>query len=75
MFVNEIFNILKENNIKTLIQIKENKDVIFEIIKSLKNVDPIVREMLFELLKVLNKTNFEIPLFRGIYEELFSRNK
>ena len=63
IFVENIFSILEENNIKTLIEIKKHKNLIFKIIKSSKDLDPIVKEMFVELLKIINETNKEYYLF------------
>ena len=51
-FVNSVFIILEENNIESLIQLKQNINLVFKIIKSSKNMDPIVKEMLNDLIIV-----------------------
>ena len=61
-FVESIFDILKKHKIETLLQFNENYKLIFEILKSSKNVDPTIKEMGMELLKVISKTNLEYPL-------------
>ena len=63
LFVKEFFNILKENGIKDIMEIKIKKELIINIVKQSKELNPLVREMAIELFKVLGKTNFEYPLF------------
>lgn len=62
MFVEDVFNILRENNINTLLQFKENYKLIKSVLKSSKNINPLVKEMGLELIKVISKTNLEYPL-------------
>ena len=62
MFVESIFDILKKHKIETLLQFNENYKLIFEVLKSSKNVDPTTKEMGMELLKVISKTSLEYPL-------------
>lgn len=59
LFVENIFKILEENNITTLIQLKQNKKLIFEILKSTKNINDVVKNMIKELFIIVNKTNLE----------------
>lgn len=63
IFIDCLFEVLEKNNIKTLIDIKKNKNLIFKIMKSSKDLNPIVKEMFIELLKVINETNKEYYLF------------
>ena len=62
LFVKSMFDILRENKIETLLQFKDNYKLIQKVIKSSKNIDPIVKEMGMELIKVIAKTNLEYPL-------------
>ena len=55
--------ILEENNIQSLIQLKQNINLIFKILKSSKNMDPIVIEMLNDFFKVLKDLNKEYKWF------------
>lgn len=61
--INSIFKILEENNIESLIQLKKELKLIFKIIKSSKDIDPIVKEMVVDLFQVLNETNKEYAWF------------
>ena len=63
LFVKEVFKIFYENNLKTVNEIGLNKDLIFSMIKTSKNLDPIVKEMGLDLIKVITKTNLEYPWF------------
>lgn len=58
-FVNSIFKTIEENNIKSIVQIKRNKKLILKILKSSKSLDPIVTDMIKDLIKIINKTNKE----------------
>ena len=58
-FVNSVFKILEENNVKSIIQLKKEIKLVFKVLKSYKNMDPIVMEMVKDLLKVINDTNKE----------------
>ena len=62
LFVESIFGIIEDNKIETLLQFKENYKLIFDILKSTKDINPIVKEMGKDLLKVISKTNLEYPL-------------
>ncbi len=62
LFVESVFEILEQNNIKTLLQFRKNYKLIFNLIKSTKNINPVVKEMAKDLLKVISKTNLEYPL-------------
>lgn len=54
-FVDEVFNVLKENEIKTLVEIKTNPMDIIKIIKSSNNLSEDVREMINDFGNVMNK--------------------
>ncbi len=62
-FVKEVFKIFYENDIKNLNEIKLKKDLIFGMVKTSKRLDPIVKEMAIDLIKVISKTNLEYPWF------------
>ena len=62
LFVESAFKILKDNNIETLLQFNENYKLIFDILKSSKDINPVVKDMSIELFKVITKTNLEYPL-------------
>lgn len=62
IFVNEITKLLKENEIESLLQIKEKKTLLIKIIKSTKDIDPFVKSMMLDLVKIINKTNLEYPI-------------
>ena len=63
MFVKEVFKLMKENGIKDLMEINIKKELILNLIKQSKEINPMVKEMAIELFKVIGKTNFEYPLF------------
>ena len=63
LFVKEIFQIMKDNGIKDLMEIKLKKELILNIVKQSKEINPLIKEMTIELFKVIGKTNFEYPLF------------
>ena len=58
-FVNSVFNILEENDVKSLLQLKREIKLVFKVLKSAKDLDPIVAEMMKDLIKVINDTNKE----------------
>ena len=58
-FVNSVFKILEENNVQSLLQLRTEVKLIFKVLKSAKDLDPIVSEMLKDLLKILSDTNKE----------------
>jgi len=62
-FVKEIFKIIRDNGIKDLMEINLKKELILNIVKQSKEINPMVKEMTIELFKVIGKTNFEYPLF------------
>lgn len=63
MFVKEIFDIIRKNNIKDLMEIQLKKELILNVVKQSKEINPMVKEMTIDLFKVIGKTNFEYPLF------------
>lgn len=63
MFVKSVFKVLYDNNVDDLTSIKLKKELIIGIIKSSKDIDPLVKEMFVDLIKILNKTNKEYYLF------------
>ena len=62
-FVDSVFAILEENNITSLLQLKKEINLIFKVIKSSTTIDPMVKEMLKDLFKVLSETNKEYLWF------------
>ena len=63
LFVENIFKIMEDNNIKSLKEFKLKKEFIENIVKSSKEINPMVKDMTLDLLKVINKTNLEYPIF------------
>lgn len=63
-FVKDIFDILRENKIETLLQFTENYKLIFDVLKASKNVNNVTKEMGKDLVKVITQTNLEYPLFK-----------
>lgn len=63
VFVKEVFKIFYNNDIKDLNEISLKKDLIFGMINTSKTLDPIVKEMAIDLIKVITKTNLEYPWF------------
>ena len=64
LFTKSFFDVLRENNIETLLQFKDNFSLISKVIKTSKTIDPKVKDMAKELVKVISKTNLEYPLFK-----------
>ena len=64
LFTESVFAVLKDNNIETLMQFKENYRLIIDVLKRSKNIDPKVKDMTRDLVRVINKTNLEYPLFK-----------
>ena len=62
MFVKEVFKLFYENNIKSLEEVKINKELIVTLFNTSKTLDESVKEMAKELIKVIGKTNLEYPL-------------
>ena len=63
LFVKEVFKIFYNNNLKDLNELSLKKDLIFGMIKTSKTLNPIVKEMALDLIKVITKTNLEYPWF------------
>ena len=63
LFVNSIFDILKDNKIDDITKLKQNKYLILNIVKQSRHINPIAKEMTIELFKILSKTSIEYPLF------------
>lgn len=59
LFVNSVFSVLEENNVKSIVQLKNELKLVFSVLKSSKKLDPIVKEMLKDLIKIINSTNKE----------------
>lgn len=64
LFTNNVFDILKDNNIETFLQFRDNYKLFLDVIKTSKKVDPRVKEMVKDLVKVISQTNLEYPLFK-----------
>ena len=64
LFTNNIFDILRENNIETFLQFRNNYKLILDVIKRSKKVDPRVKDMVKDLVIVISQTNLEYPLFK-----------
>ena len=64
LFVKEVFDIMRENNIETLMQFTTNYKLVFDVLKSSKKLDPVVKNMAKDLIKVISQTNLEYPLFK-----------
>ena len=58
-FVNSVFKILEDNNVHSLIQLKKEIKLIFKVLKSSRDIDPMVNEMMKDLLKIITDTNKE----------------
>lgn len=59
-FVNSLFVIFEENNITSLLELKKSLKLVAKLIKASKDIDPIVKEMLKDLMKILIDTNKEV---------------
>jgi hypothetical protein len=64
LFTESVFAVLKDNNIETLMQFKDNYRLIIDVLKRSKDIDPVVKDMVKDLVRVINKTNLEYPLFK-----------
>lgn len=58
-FVDSLFSVFEVNNITSLLELKKSIKLIFKLIRSSKNVDPVVKEMLKDLMNILIDTNKE----------------
>ena len=63
MFVEEVFKLFYENDIKSIEEIKLNKEFLITLFNTSKTLDESVKEMAKDLIKVIAKTNLEYPLF------------
>lgn len=64
LFTKGFFDILRENKIETLLQFRDNYNLVTKVVKTSKNIDPKVKDMALDLVKVISKTNLEYPLFK-----------
>ena len=64
LFVNSIFDIFKENNINDLMEIKIKRDLILNVVKQSKKIDPLAKEMTIELFKIISKSSIGYPMFK-----------
>lgn len=64
LFTESLFAVLRDNNIVTLLDFKDNYRLIIDVLKRSKEIDPKVKDMTRDLVKVINKTNLEYPLFK-----------
>lgn len=62
-FVDCIFEIFKKNNINSVIEIMESNKLILTLLKETINMDPIVKEMLKDLITILRQCNKEEETF------------
>ena len=63
-FIDCVFKILEDNNIQSLLQLKKEIKLLFKVVREAKNIDPIVSEMLKDLIKVMTDTNKEFTWFK-----------
>ena len=59
LFVDGLFKSLDENNITSIVELKKDINLILKLVKSTKNIDPIVEEMLKELFSLIAEANKE----------------
>ena len=64
LFVKEVFDVMRENKIETLLDFSNNYMLIFNVLKSSKKLDIVVKNMAKDLIKVITQTNLEYPLFK-----------
>ena len=64
LFVKEVFDVMRENKIETLLDFSNNYMLIFNVLKSSKKLDIVVKDMAKDLIKVITQTNLEYPLFK-----------
>ena len=62
-FVNEVFKLFYENGFETVTEVRSKLKNITTVVKSSKTMDPVVKEMFKELIKIVGKTNLEYPWF------------
>ena len=58
-FVNSVFKILEDNNVKSILQLRSEIKLLIQVARSSKGLDPIVSEMIKDLLKIMKDTNKE----------------
>lgn len=61
--IKAVFDLCRNNNISSLIEIKENSRIILLVLKDTKNVDDNVKKMIRELITILIKCNREHKTF------------
>ncbi|MBR1377165.1 MAG: DUF2974 domain-containing protein [Bacilli bacterium] len=61
-FITEVFDILRENEITSLLQIKSDFTYVFKLVKSSANVSDETKQMVNDLLKILSKVTKETRL-------------
>lgn len=59
LFIKTVFDICREHNIKDLIEIKRNRLLLVKIFSSLKNSDPLVKEIIKDLIVMINRCRDE----------------
>ena len=59
MFVEGLFKALDDNGITSIVQIKKDISLVFKFVRSSKNIDPKIEDMLKDLFNLLNATNKE----------------
>ena len=64
LFTRHLFSILKDNDIETLMQFRDSFRLIIDVLRTSRSVDPIVKDMTKDLVKVITQTNLEYPLFK-----------
>ncbi|MBR4830719.1 MAG: DUF2974 domain-containing protein [Bacilli bacterium] len=58
-FVESIDKLMADNGIVTIVDFKKNKKLVFEVAKAAKGMNPIVKEMTMDLLKIIVSLNIE----------------
>ena len=58
-FVDSVGKVMSDNGIVTLVDFKNNKRLAIDVLKSTKTMDPIVKEMSFDLIKIIGMLNIE----------------
>jgi len=62
-FVDCIFEVFKKNNINSLIEIMQSNKLVLTLLRETINMDPIVKEMIKDLISVLRQCNKEEQTF------------
>ncbi len=57
LFVDSLEKVLKDNNVITLIDFISDKSLILDVLKSMKDVNPKVKSMALDLIKIIGKLN------------------